>query len=469
MRQHQTHFAPGARTMTEHDESCDGASPGLRQALETVWRQRRVATNPYREPAYADLVALCDQIYPGAGGRQMIEFSLHQALARLGLGNVRGESAPDHVADRVHEAFTQVLSKRIHLCPLDLAGDMPALKFGPNQIRDFTKTEFDALIASMPLDPYFKSRLDTQRLAQVSWLVVEERVALPGAVGARALPFLFMDFSKDLGGIEPHKPRFPSSVEDALFFLLTAPWEDLVQYRLHEWRPFRIPWVLTLNDDLFARSVPVPDPDALTWEPYSVRDRDGLEIEEIEVPVRTYLDDDAPQHLTYLDDAGWARFQAARATPAMAGPIAHFLVRAFAADDIDEFLHHVTTIEACLGSSDDHTPGHKPLPDKSRGATGRTAWRLSTLLNDETAGPGFKALFKARSQFVHGEQMGDISGKSRRAARALARRCVLALAGAAPHWQDRAELLRSLVDYRPEPSSQAERGAGPAQTTGPKG
>lgn len=422
----------------------------LQTALEAVWRQPRTNSNPYREPAYVALVALCQDLYPMAGGRMSIEFSLHQALLRLGL-TPKPTLAPPGLAERVHEAFTRVRSRRIHLCPLDLAGGVPDLSFGPNRIGYGTRTQLDALIADLPLDPSFKARIDTARLAQFYWLEVEEEVDLPGEVGARALPGLFMDFSKDLGGIEPHKPRFPAAVEDALFFLLTAPWEELTQYRDFDWRPFRIPWVLTLDDDLFARSIPVPDPDALTWQPDYVRDERGCEIEEIEIPVRVYLEGDAPERLASFDHASWSHFKAARQTPAMAGPIAHFMVRAFVADDIDEFLHHVTTIEACLGVVDDHKRGHKPLPDKSNGATGRTAWRLSALLDDWNAGPRFKELFKERSQFVHGEQMTDISSQSRRDARALARRCVHALAEIADRWPDRAALLADLVDRRQTP------------------
>ena len=44
---------------------------------------------------------------------------------------------------------------------------------------------------------------------------------------ARAVPVLFMDLSQDLGRIEPHKGRFPGALEEALFFLLLAPWDRL--------------------------------------------------------------------------------------------------------------------------------------------------------------------------------------------------------------------------------------------------
>jgi hypothetical protein len=54
---------------------------------------------------------------------------------------------------------------------------------------------------------------------------VEEHVALDKEPEARAVPMLFMDMRQDLGRIEPHKGRFPSALEDALFFLLLAPWE----------------------------------------------------------------------------------------------------------------------------------------------------------------------------------------------------------------------------------------------------
>ena len=59
------------------------------------------------------------------------------------------------------------------------------------------------------------------------------------------MPVLFTDMRQDFGRIEPHKERFPFVIEDALFFLLLAPWEDWSRMPQVDWRGFRIPWVYT--------------------------------------------------------------------------------------------------------------------------------------------------------------------------------------------------------------------------------
>jgi hypothetical protein len=116
-----------------------------------------------------------------------------------------------------------------------------------------------------------------------------------------------------------------------------------------------------------------------------------------------------------------------------AGPVQHFLVRAFATDGIDEFLAHITAIEAALGLPVDHVAAKRPRQSRSKnpGATARVAARLSTLLDDPGAGARYGALFDERSSFLHGRAMTDIPNEVRLDARRLARRCVCALIGEA--------------------------------------
>lgn len=46
-----------------------------------------------------------------------------------------------------------------------------------------------------------------------------------------------------------------------------------------DWRGFRIPWIYTLDDDLFTFPKRPPSPDDLTLEPWIVDDDWGEEIE----------------------------------------------------------------------------------------------------------------------------------------------------------------------------------------------
>ncbi|UVK48931.1 hypothetical protein BPNPMPFG_006549 (plasmid) [Mesorhizobium sp. AR07] len=254
----------------------------------------------------------------------------------------------------------------------------------------------------------------------------------PTNSGGRALPGLFFNAREDLGRIEPHKRHFPAPVEDALFALLTAPWEDVTGYSGLDWRPFRVPWVHTLSDDLFTRRPTPPDADTLSWEPDFYQNDEG-ETVEVERPTRLPLTDAAVSQTEYLDDTAWSEVMAARRSAVFARPIEHFIVRAFASDGIDEFLAHITAIEAALGMPGDHDPKSRPkiTGQRRQGATARVAWRLSALLNDPSAGERYLELFKERSDFLHGQAMKDISSQVRLDARRLARRCVCALVGAA--------------------------------------
>ncbi len=195
-------------------------------------------------------------------------------------------------------------------------------------------------------------RFDSRRFSQFSWLVVEEAVDHPEALGARALPSPFANVGRDFGRIEPHKPRFAPAVEAAIFALLIASWEDVTQYRNFDWRPFRIPWVHTLDGDLFAHVPSPPDADSLTWETDCYYDCDG-EIVEFERPSRLPLIDAAEEKIDFLNDETWHNLVLAKTSPLFSGPVPHFLVRAFATDGIDEFLAHITVIEAGLGLHSD--------------------------------------------------------------------------------------------------------------------
>jgi hypothetical protein len=420
----------------------------LIDAINKVWSSQ--THDAYRTPELLELAQVCRTLYRQQAAGMALDIALHQALLRLGLEGRTFGPAPLQVAASIDRAFQAQGAIRWHYCPLDSAGEIPELAFGPNRVRRFSQAELTDLVAGLPLDPQFQARFDVARLCQFQWLVIEEPYDLPRTVPARYLPLLFKDWNTELGSIEPHPSLFTPAVEAAVCFLLAAPWEELVEQPSLDWRAFRIPWVLTLDSDLFAPSIPVPDPDTLSWIPHYRQDERGEIIDEVEFPDNTSLVGDAAAKLAGLDHRAWTRFRMAQASSVMAGPIVHFLVRAFTSRAVDEFLFHITTIEACLGQSKDHQEKNKKLPDGTTGATAKTAWRLSALLGDWTAGPEFKRLFKERSLFVHGESMTAISAASRGAARALARRCVAALIDQAPpRPTPRESFMQTLIDRRP--------------------
>jgi hypothetical protein len=108
------------------------------------------------------------------------------------------------------------------------------------------------------------------------------------------------------------------------------------------------PCIYTVNDDLVVRPDPTPSVDSLTLEPWIVEDGSGQEIE-LERPTTLPLDGMAEVELARLTDNVWNELKKARATTLFETRIAHFLVRAFLADGMDEVMAHMTAIEAALG------------------------------------------------------------------------------------------------------------------------
>lgn len=117
---------------------------------------------------------------------------------------------------------------------------------------------------------------------------------------------------------------------------------------------------------------------------------------------------------------------------------------AFLTEDIDEFVAHMTTVEAALGL---HADYDRP------GATSRLRARIAALLSDNSAADLHRELFSVRSCYLHGRGMeGRISSEKRKGARRLARRVVEALVARAKEVSaptTREDFLSSLLDRAP--------------------
>jgi hypothetical protein len=434
------------------------ADQQLQSALAALWRIRRPGPdNLLSAPAFETLSELCNVRY--GGGKAV--FGLNNALRSLGLPcglpTKHADLALDlpTAADALERAFTRKSTVRRHLCPLDLADDIPPLTFGGSRVAQFGAAELKTLFNAPRLLRNFPGLpLETKRLAQFHWLVVEEEIMLDPRPEARAMPFMFMGMSRDFGEIEPLLGRFPPVVEAALFFLLLAPWEDWSTMQEVDWRGFRVPWIYTVDEDLFVRPARPPSAETLTLEPRIVKDSWGHEIE-LERPSTLPLDDSAAPGLKLFTEAAWTELQAARATSLFETPIAHFLVRAFLADGMDEVMAHMTAIEAAVGLESDHRRMLRPKPDPhpKLSATERVAARIGAALADAGAAQDYKELFELRSAFVHGRAgIEKISTPQRVLARSLARRVAHALAARValperPRTEVMADLLNQGVAY----------------------
>jgi hypothetical protein len=415
--------------------------PDLIALLEAVARIPAGHSSSFDHPAFVALREWTQRTYPDAGSKDGLNFALSAALDRLGLARRRpgGAVAPSTIADaaaRLSAGFLARAAWRTHLCPLDVADELPALTFGPNVVRSLSSEELRAHFS--PVGPQAASF--DPRLAQFPWLIVREEVAFEHEPGRRAVPFLFQDLSRDFAEIEPHARKFPVAVEQALFALLLAPWEDLVSHGDLNWRAFQTPWVYTVDEDIFVRPPPLPSADSLSWVPDAYTDHDGERVE-YERPL-THSWQDAIEGLeAWVNDGRWREVKTALASDLFSTPVVHFLVAAFLAAGIDEFIAHLTVLEAALGLR----------ADRARELT--VGARVQALLGDPSDASAYGRVFNQRSEYVHGRPMAGISGTNRNDARRLARRVADALVSQAQFpIADRVGFLQSLTPSRPPKS-----------------
>jgi hypothetical protein len=192
-----------------------------------------------------------------------------------------------------------------------------------------------------------------------------------------------------------------------------------------------------------------PSPDTLSWEDHIYDDGYGGTYEE-ERPVELRLEDNAETELPVWDQSRRTIVEQAKQSVLFETPIAHFLVRAFLAEGVDEFLAHITTIEAALGLRADYQKSFRVAPDRHKGmrATNRLRGRVAGLLGDRRYADQYGRLFDVRSAFLHGRAMTAISTAERVLARSLARQVVeaLILATQAGLVSSREDFLDGLLD-----------------------
>ncbi|AVH45555.1 hypothetical protein [Agrobacterium tumefaciens] len=422
-------------------------------AVENLWRMPPPGTvSLTKMPAFIKLTEVCGEIY----GFPHADSALSNALRSLGAPyNLRRDCRdsalnPELAALKLHEALINQTVRRRHLCPLDLCDDLPSIRFGNSVVGEFTEPELAEFLDVARLARFYPTyKPPVRQLTQFRWLVVEEYVAVDPRPEARALPILFVDLSQDFGEIDPHLGRFPPAVEAAIFFLLLAPWEDWAVYPEANWRAFRIPWLHTVDDDLFVRPMAPPSPDTLSLQPDIAYDRYGDEVE-IERPTVNNLEDEARTDFTRMNESLWQNVLAARAGVLFETPIVHFIVRAFLADGMDEIMAHMTAIEAGLGLEMDHRRGLRPKPDAHRNVSpsDRAAARLAALLNDANAATAYRELFELRSSYVHGRAgLAKIPTPLRLNARRLARKMAESLVAQPPMQPaTRVQVLSNLLD-----------------------
>ncbi|HEY2034455.1 MAG TPA: hypothetical protein VGH02_12285 [Rhizomicrobium sp.] len=390
-----------------------------------------------------DLIDLCIELFPveigtdkkGDPYREDVRWALVNLFRATGIpGSPGGPVSAEPMARAICEAMTARSMPLLHLCPLDMADDLPRLRFGPCEIRTFSRQELEDVIQLPRLRRQFTSlTLDTGGLSDFTWLVVRETPALQSRIGLRSNFWWNLRLDEDLGAIKPYSRTWPEAVERAVFGLLLLPWEEFAAYPDMEWRGFKIPWVYTVDYDPFVAPKMPKGPETLSREPAIYQDIQTGEEVELEKPVRLPLRDDMDGAWATVCDQWWEELGRAVTSPIVNPLVVHFLVRAFITDDIDEFLGHITTIEAALGMERDHNrDGARPkINGDNPGPTERIARRVSALTGDATSAERYRELFGMRSAFVHGRRLDVISSEKRNQARAMARLVVNNLVSAA--------------------------------------
>lgn len=434
-------------------------------AVQEVWSIP--APGPSNILADPRFKALAERLRQQCGcGR--VSFALSNALRSLGLpcaappGSKPSREDPEAIAAGLQRAFSATTTRRRHLCPLDLADDLPVLSFGLARIGSFSVEQLEGLFDTERLGRAYPGRsVDFARLAQMQWLVIEEEVEIAPRPEARAMPIFFQRMAQDFGAFDPLARRYPAVVEEALFCLLLAPWEAWGTMTLVDWRGFHLPWVYTIDTDLAIQPAVPPDAASLTFEPTIYHGQDGEEIED-EQPSILQLDEDDLQGLAQGLTETWGKLETARVTDLFTTPIEHFMVRAYASTGIDEVLAHMTVLEAALGEEADHDRKLRPKSERDLSATERMARKVAGVLDDPSAAQAYRELFRVRSLFVHGRAgLSAISTDQRIMARRLARRVANALLDcASASVTARSELLTQLLAPHPRRRSPSSVWAG---------
>lgn len=434
----------------------DKADQHLLKSLRDLWANvPGYSGNLWTMPEFQRVIEAC-RPYTQTGEQGFSDaFAFSNALRSLGLP--RPDQSPSeisegglsHVAEQLIQACRSQLQRRTHFCPLDLADNLPRLDFGAATVRSFNVEELANALDVQRLRRHHPTAIvDLDSLAQFQGLVVEELAPVPDTPSARAEPLLAAPVELDWGEVRPHEPDWPQAVEDALFFLLLAPWEGWTEMPRTDIYGFRVPWVRTVDSDLFKRPALPPSADTLTFT-FTIRlDQHGEEYE-TEEPARISLQEEATAALPLMDESAWTSLQSAKSAGLFDTPIQHFILRAFRSTGIDSFLAHVTAIEAAVGAQTDYRRSDRST-HKQLSATERVATRLAGLLGEGAASSEYARLFDMRCAYIHGRSgIAPISTADRVSARSLARRAARALIEHEPSasaGQTRAQLLEQLLD-----------------------
>jgi hypothetical protein len=159
------------------------ADQQLLDALAALWRIPGPGPdNLLSAPAFVLLSELCDQRYGGGKATFALSSALRSLGLPCGLPPNQSQLALDvpTAAATLSAAYSRKTKVRRHICPLDLADDLPPMTFGGARVAQFTAKELEKLFDAARLARNFPALpLESKRLAQFHWLVVDALAVHP--------------------------------------------------------------------------------------------------------------------------------------------------------------------------------------------------------------------------------------------------------------------------------------------------
>ena len=360
---------------------------------------------------------------PDREGNEMWRFSVQNALRRTRIyaDVFDGECSGGELIQRFVTTFSKSEDEVVLLAPLEYVEfeSVDPLEFGSFRLKRYSKAELSAITENDTRELFYAdSTLDIGLLSQYWWLVAhcKTEACYPGP----SFTIPRVDIS-----VERHFSRFPPTIERILQTLVLHDWDKnalvnrgdirryIVEKNKRRWFGFSLPFIIRCGGSLFRPPNQAPDISPLSLEPVfnddhvEIGKRPRCDIFFNQAETISFSDElgEIEKRLNTIRDHGdrWKFIDVG----------VKYLVKAFYANELDQFLWHMVAIDALLG-------------EREPGLTNVLAQRTGSLLGSSKAerkkiSRSFRKLYALRSDVVHGNtKLGETHAGYLAAARYIA-------------------------------------------------
>ena len=265
----------------------------------------------------------------------------------------------------------------------DATHEVTSVRFGPNEIVRLHRNDLSQRVPVESLARFgTRYRFPTAELDGFCWLATS-RTEQAGPLERRTWLDLLNTSTAETNTVRLFRSTCPTPVENALFVLLLILVKDPQEIR---WKPFRVPWIFSVTDDLF--SDPVAPPDASTLS----HDIVGDEHDYFKVPNKSELFEFGDRRREALQ-ARWNDLETvlvrADTDDANFHPLTrHFFVKALFEHGVDEIISNLSCLEATL----------QLKRDRKRNALEQ---RYAGLVASNEASQWLTAAYRLRDDYLH--------------------------------------------------------------------